>query len=407
MRHKRTDALLIVALVVGCQTGQPIPPKNAVMRAVMTLADYSESLRCVVFSPDGRTLVTGGGAWHGPGELAFWRPRTIEMDLRYVGRRDLKVPVPIWEAELCQQDAILKPHRHPVLSIAFSKDGKFLATGAGDGDVTLWDAATLKQIYQLRGHRLFVTALVFSADGETLVTADSDDCSIRFWAIATGNPQATFWFAIDESRRLRRYLIPAEKPEERAPVNYSFDEPIEYLYGVAISPDGKLLAAGTRLNRVRLFDVSTGKESTVEKPHKDAVISVAFSPDGKILATGAGGDDKTVCLWDVASGKQLAVLSGHSDSVVAISFSPDGKLLATGGLTNLAEAAAGRPQVVCKIWEIPSGKELATLPGYSDGVRCLAFSPGGKTLATVGDHPGVKLWDLPQLLREQAGKSEK
>jgi RNA polymerase sigma factor (sigma-70 family) len=146
---------------------------------------------------------------------------------------------------------------------------------------------------------------------------------------------------------------------------------------MALSPDGKLAATGEGL---RLWDLATGQEVPAFKERWGAQ-AVAFSPDGKLLATGAR--DSPVKLWDVPSGKLVATRTGHSQSVEAVAFSPDGKLLATASQDRTAH-----------LWDVASGKELAVCAGHVGKVTSVAFSPDGKLLATGGEDRNVHLWDV-------------
>jgi uncharacterized protein (TIGR03067 family) len=151
------------------------------------------------------------------------------------------------------------------------------------------------------------------------------------------------------------------------------------VYSVAISPDGKTLAAAGGDRTVHLRDLRIGRKPRVLKGHSRAVLSAAFSPDGKLLATGS--EDKTVRLWDVARGKVRGILQGHTGQVSSVTFSPDGKQVASA-------AADG----TVRLWEVATGRQRAVI--HDDkGFYCVAFSPDGKTLATGGFNGAVRLWE--------------
>jgi predicted Ser/Thr protein kinase len=178
---------------------------------------------------------------------------------------------------------------------ALSRDGTLLALG-GARDIYLWDLRTGQFLRQLAGHRYEVYNVAFSPDGKILASGSRDE-TLRLWDVATGS----------ELRQLSRSW--------------------SAVYSVAFSPDGKILASGSYCT-LRLWDVATGSElRPLSGGHGHWVSSVAFSPDGKILASGSW--DKTVRLWDVATGRELRQLSGHGQDVYSVAFSPDGKILAS------------------------------------------------------------------------------
>ncbi len=245
-------------------------------------------------------------------------------------------------------EATLSGHTEPVTSVAFSRDGKILASASFDDTVKLWDTATRKELATLSGHSDDVRSVAFSPDSKTLASA-SDDNMVKLWDIASRKELATLTGHAN------------------------------YVSSVAFSPDGKTLASGSFDNTVKLWDVAARIEVAALSGHSRFVMSVAFSPDGKTLASASA--DNTVKLWDTTSRKELATLSGHSKSVMSVAFSPDGKTLASASFDNTV-----------KFWDTTTHEELATLAGSSNSVMSIAFSPDGKTLA-YADDTTVKLWD--------------
>jgi parallel beta-helix repeat protein len=190
----------------------------------------------------------------------------------------------------------LSGHTSYVNSVAFSPDGKILASGSYK-EIKLWDVATGKELRTLRGHTDRAFSVAFSPDGKILASG-SEDKTIKLWDVATGT----------EIRTLQGHTY--------------------WVYSVAFSPDGKILASGSYDETIKLWDVATGRELRTLSGHTSSVESVAFSPDGKILASGSY--DETIKLWDVATGKEIRTLSGHTGHVLSVAFSPDGKVLASG-----------------------------------------------------------------------------
>jgi WD40 repeat protein len=149
------------------------------------------------------------------------------------------------------------------------------------------------------------------------------------------------------------------------------------VFSVAFSPDGRMLATGSRL-----WEMASGKEIATLHGHEGPVQSVAFSPDGRMFATGSF--DSTVRLWELASGKEIGVLRGHEGPVQSVAFSPDGRMLATGSQDSTV-----------RLWEVASGQEIGVLR-HDKLVSSVAFSPDGRTLATGSWDSTARLWPLGQ-----------
>lgn len=163
------------------------------------------------------------------------------------------------------------------------------------------------------------------------------------------------------------------------------------VFSVAFSPDGKTLAGGNTDNTIKLWDVQTGLIRGTFEGHSSTVYSLAYSPDGKRLASGSA--DKTIKIWDTKTGQLENTYTGHSEGVTAVAFSPDGKILASGSLDK-----------TIKIWEEVENKVLLgtrTLAGHNNTVFSIAFSPDGKMLASGSWDKTIRLWHVASGQLEQ------
>lgn len=279
-----------------------------------------------------------------------------------------------------------------LLTLAFSPDGKFLATGDANGEVHLWLTVDNTLFKICKGHAGWVHSIAFSPDGKLLCSGSSDR-TVKIWDVETGNCLKTL------SAHHQRVRTVAFSPDgqtvasgssdrtvrlweiERGTCQQIFSGHTSYVWSVSFSPDGTTLASGSEDRSIKLWDVRTGACLQTLLDHTSWVRTLAFSPDGKILASGGG--DRTVKLWDTQTGTAINTLQGHTERLRSVAFSPDGKLLAS---------ASGDHTV--KLWDLVTGHCLKTLHGHSSRLSAVAFSPDGDTLASSGEDRTVRLWEV-------------
>jgi WD40 repeat protein/class 3 adenylate cyclase len=268
-------------------------------------------------------------------------------DGRLVASASRDKTVRVWELGTGQAVHVLKGHTDAVSAVAFSPDGQWLASGGSDKTVRIWDVATGSETQALPKEFAFIVALAFSPNGRLLAIAASDG-RVRLWDAGGGGSQTL--------------------EGHQGPV-----------YSVAFSADGRQLASAGRDTTVRLWNVASGQQLRASTGHEQAVNSVAFSRDGRMIASAS--EDQSVMIWDAATGRQLRQIMAHAGSIEGVAFSADGRWL----------AAAGADRTV-RIYDVAIGQEIAALAGHVLGVAEVAVSPDGRWIASASGDKTVKLW---------------
>ncbi len=262
---------------------------------------------------------------------------------------------------LIRRFAALREHRQEVNCLAFSSDGRFLASGGGfdlveqrlDSHIRVWSLPDGALLHTLEGHTGQVEALGLSPDGRMLASAGwLRDRTVRLWSLPDGQPLGTL---------------------EKAMGPFAF------------SPDSRLLAVGAGYDSVLLCGLPDGRPIQTLKGQRGSSSCLAFSPCGEWLAGGGSPNgDFVVALWSIADRKLHRRLEGHTGQINALAISPDGRLLASGS-----------DDKTVRLWSLPEGTPLATLTGHSHQVLSLVISSCGRLMASASMDDTVRLWRLP------------
>ena len=337
--------------------------------------EHTRGIFGIDFSPDGNLLLTGAGdnsarLWDVYGEkmqsILMYRPeakvKVFAVDYSPNGQTvalagaDFFHNTPtafleLWDAQSGDLLAELDGHESSLDSVAFSPDGRLLASGGSypDNLIHIWDSASGQKVRTLQGHASGVRNVAFSPDGNILASSGWDGV-LNLWDVNTGE------------------------------LLNSTDEHTSVIHSAAISPDGRILATGGDEGFIRLWDVETGQKLRTLDTLSVRVTVLAFHPDGTTLFAGTDEPDFNVQVWGVLSEERIATYFGHTNFVQVMALSLDGSVLATGG-------ALGDNAV--RIWHLNAdAPTVQVLEGHTRSVKSLAFSADGLTLAT-GDGTGI------------------
>ncbi len=318
------------------------------------------------FAPDGSVFATSNAdpmKASAPGEIIFW------------------------DSESGEKTFSLSGHAGGIGAIAFSPDGKTLASGGLDKTIKIWNLADHKLKNTFEGYGQWIFSLAFFPDGKRLVGVTASPLNpgrageVKIWNLETAKPEDTSFVH-----------------DIKGPV-----------YAVAVSPDGAAMAvctaylvtgttAGNNPGEAQIYNLKTGQRVALAT-NGNPFLSAVFSPDGKTLAFGTA--DGVVKIWNTENWSERFSFHAHTNFVFALAISPDGRFLLTGSGNPLNPSLQGE----VKLWDVETGQEQTTLKGMSQRVKSIAFSPKGDRVA-LGTLDGVaKLWSRPKVTGENAFKT--
>jgi WD40 repeat protein len=351
----------------------------------LRLAGHVGEVTGIAAAPNGETVVTSGD----DGTLRLWNPENGAVDksgpdlvLRSLrpavtvafGTDGKRIAaggadsITLWDVSTGVESATLKCRSGDLTQLAFSPDGKRLASAGKDWPILLWDLASQRVTAALNGHTGSVNSIAFSSDGKRMISG-SDDGTVRLWD-------------------------PVAAREEGSLTGHA-----AAVLTAALSPDGKLAASGSADHSVRLWDVLQKRPLATLAGHQAAVAVMSFSPDGRFLASAesrpsegnSAGDGKhrPIRLWRLPKGEPAREFGVPGASVRGVIFSPDGKTLATSDLEGIT------------LWNAETGELRETLRFGDAGLLSpLAFAPSGLTLA-AGGQSGIVFWSASEYDRHQ------
>ena len=308
----------------------------------------------IAFSPDGQTLASGS-----------WSNRTVHL----------------WDVPTQNRvGSLLFQGRRGITALSYSRDGKSLAVGYGNGDIALWDTARQQKTALLETDSSILWTLVFSPDGKLLASGGCETPKISLWDVQTQTLLGSF--------------VGHKRIDEM--------EPDSGVSAVAFSPDGTTMASGSLIDgTVRLWDVASRAQiALLQQSNTEELNDInafALSPDGAILASVS--DDAIIRIWDARTLKQIGKLDTRSGGLTSIAFHPDGETLASLNGRGAATAGHKGGDMALRLWNVKTRRQIASAQNHTTAIESVAISPDGSFLASAHHDGIIGLWDMQTRMR--------
>lgn len=256
----------------------------------------------------------------------------------------------IWDTETRKVIKSFQGTHYDITSVSWSPDGSKIASDMPTSYAKVWEVSTGNELFNLSGHTDAVTSVAWSPNGNFLATGSADK-AIIIWDVNTGN----------EIKRLSGH-------------EYGVND-------VSWNNDGNLIASCSNDQQIIIWNIQSGTRIKTLKGHTSYITSVAWSKDGKTLASSSG--DKSIKIWDAQAGTLKYEFIGHEDAVKSLAWCSDGIRLASTSSDN-----------TIRIWDTKIRRELLIIKGHTSAINSVAWSPDGKEIATASSDYRINIWDV-------------